>query len=213
MKRKLSLVLVVSAMFVLSSQAQPKEISVSELTERMQKRFEKIMDATADFTQTVRFGFSKIEQQFSGVVSMKKPNKYRIESENQTVVTDGSTVWAFSPVNNQVVIDRYKENQNSVSPERFLVNLPSNYYVTIIGREKDSKQYNVKLVPKDDRSFIKNVRLWVEDGTWNVKKVVILDSNETETTYLISNLQTNTKIGNNRFTFVASPGTEIVDLR
>lgn len=195
--------------------AQSKELSVAEITDRMQKRYERIDNAVADFTQIVQFGFSKIEHQFSGVVTMKKPNKYRIESEHQTIVTDGATVWAYSPVNNQVVIDRYKENQNSVSPERFFVNLPSNFYVTIVGREKDkdANLHILKLVPKDDRSFIKTVRIWIEDRSWNVRKVSILDSNETETTYVLSNLQLNSKMNDNRFTFVPPPETEIVDLR
>ncbi len=194
---------------------QEKEISVKDVTDRMQKRYDKIESATASFTQKVKFGFSQIEQQFSGTIAMKKPSKYRIESEHQTIVTDGSSVWAYSPVNNQVVIDRYKENQNSVSPERFLINLPSNYYVTMLGREreKDIALIVLKLVPKDDRSFVKTVKVWVENATWIVHRISILDANETETTYHLSNFQINTKINDSRFAFTPPAGTEIVDLR
>jgi len=203
------------ALLVCMGLGQDKEISVQTVTERMQKRYDKIESATASFTQKVKFGFSQIEQEFTGTIAMKKPNKYRIESEHQTVVTDGSTVWAYSPVNKQVVIDRYKENQNSVSPEKFLVNLPSNYYVTLLGRERDKgvSLIILKLVPKDDRSFVKTVKVWVEDGAWIVHRISILDANETETTYHLSNLQVDTKINDSRFTFSPPAGTETVDLR
>ena len=36
--------------------AQPKEYTVKEITDRMQKKYESIQDATARFTQHVRFG-------------------------------------------------------------------------------------------------------------------------------------------------------------
>ncbi|MBI3004161.1 MAG: outer membrane lipoprotein chaperone LolA [Ignavibacteriales bacterium] len=194
--------------------AQP-EPGVAEVTERLQLRYEMIDDLTAQFTQHVKFGFSNIEQTFTGTLSMKKPNKYRIESEHQTLVTDGETVWAYSPVNSQVVVDRYKENRNSISPEQFVLNLPENYYATILASEKgkNGKLITLKLVPKDDRSFVRSVKIWVEDGDWSIRKVTIIDVNDTETTYSIKDLKLNTNIKDKSFTFSAPNGTEIVDLR
>src|SRR5574341_535043 len=112
---------------------------------------------------------------------MKKPKKYRIESEHQTIVTDGTTVWAYSPVNNQVVVDRYKEGGNVISPDQFLLNLPENYTSTILGREKSKEgaQLTLKLVPKDDRSFVRWVKLWVDEDTWVVRKISVIDLNDT----------------------------------
>lgn len=195
--------------------AQPKELTVQEITELMQRRQTMIDDATAEFVQHVKFGFSKIEQSFVGTLRMKKPNKYRIESEYQTLVTDGSTVWSYSPVNNQVLIDRYRENQNSISPEKFLLNIPSAYYATLLGKEKlgEVQTVTLKLVPKDDRSFVKSVKVWVEEGTWVVQKVTIVDVNETETTYTLKSIKLNTNLKENIFTFVPPSGTEVVDLR
>ena len=146
---------------------------------------------------------------------MKKPNKYRIESEHQTLVTDGATVWAYSPVNNQVVVDKHKENRNSISPEQFVLNLPANYYTTILASEKgkEATQLTLKLVPKDDRSFVRSVKVWVEDGNWTIRKVSITDVNDTETTYTIKDLKLNTNVNDKLFTFNPPSGTEVVDLR
>jgi len=196
----------------LQTQQQP---SIAEVTERMERRYQMIDNVTARFTQDVKFGFSQIEQNFTGTLIMKKPNKYRLESEHQTLVTDGRTVWAYSPVNKQVVIDTYKENQNSISPDQFLLNLPANYYATILGTEPGppARKVLLKLVPKDDRSFIKSVKLWVDEQSWVVRKILIADVNETETTYTIENLKLNTPINDTTFTFSPPPGTEVVDLR
>jgi len=192
-----------------------QQLSIRDVTEKMQRRYETIDNVVAVFTQQVKFGFSSIEQRFSGTLTMKKPGKYRVESEHQTLVTDGSTVWAYSPVNKQVVIDRYKENQNSISPDQFLLNLPSTYYSTLLETETEGpkKLLTVKLVPKDDRSFVKSVKLRLVEGTWDVRRIDIVDVNETETTYVIDRLTLNATINDTIFSFSPPPGTEIVDLR
>ncbi len=195
--------------------ANARQLQVGEVTQNVQRRYERLEDATARFTQHVKFGFSKIEQTFTGTLTMKKPNKYRIESEHQTLVTDGVTVWSYSPVNKQVIVDRYKENQNSLSPERFLLNLPAHYYASIIGREQTggTKFVVLRLVPKDDQSFVKSMKVTIEEGSWIVRKVELIDVNDTETTYTIQDVQLNTKVKDSAFAFSPPPGTEVVDLR
>lgn len=197
------------------TKAFARQLNVTEVTEKVQRRYEKIEDATAKFTQHVKFGFSNIEQNFAGTLVVKKPNKYRVESEHQTLVTDGATVWSYSPVNKQVIVDRYKENLNSLSPENFLLNLPSNYYASIIGNEKTGgiELVTLKLVPKDDQSFVKSMKVWVEEGSWIVRKVEIIDVNDTQTTYTIKDVKMNSNIKDNAFAFSPPPGTEVVDLR
>ena len=192
-----------------------QQLSMNQVTENMQRRYEMIDNVVAGFSQQVKLGFSNIEQRFIGTLTMKKPKMYRVESEHQTLVTDGLTVWAYSPANKQVVIDKYKEKQNSISPDQFLLNLPSEYYSTLLGRESEGTRslLTVKLVPKDDRSFIRSVKLWVVEGTWDVRRIVIVDVNETETTYVIERLSLNTTINDTVFSFSPPPATEIVDLR
>lgn len=194
---------------------QQREYTVKQITDRMQKKYESIQDATARFTQHVKFGFSKIEQSFSGTLRMKKPHRYRVETEYQTLVTDGTTVWSFSPVNKQVLIDRYKETPDSFTPEQFLLNLPANYYATLVQPEagSDKSLVTLKLVPKDDQSFIKSMKVWVDEGSWVVKKVEMLDVNDTEKIYSILEVKINTNLKDNTFAFTAPPGTEVVDLR
>lgn len=195
--------------------SQEKELTVKDVTDRIQQRYEMIDDATAEFEQNVKFGYSNIRQDFSGTITMKKPNRYRIESEHQTIVTDGSTVWAYSAANNQVIIDKHKENQNSITPEQFLLNLPANYYTSLIGKEKNKNGDLValKLIPKDDRSFVKSVKISVEEQNWTVRTIVVVDVNETETSYTIKDIKLNTNVKDKIFTFVPPAGAEVVDLR
>jgi outer membrane lipoprotein carrier protein len=194
---------------------QQREYTVKEITDKLQKKYDSLQDATAHFTQHVKFGFSKIEQNFSGTLRMKRPNKYRVETEYQTLVTDGTTVWSYSPVNKQVLIDHFKETSDSFAPEQLLLNLPANFYATLVNQEKkgEATWIALKLVPKDDQSFIKSMKVWVEEGSWVVRKVEMLDVNDTEKSYTVQEIKINTGLNNGTFTFTAPAGTEVVDLR
>lgn len=195
--------------------SQQKELAVKDVTDRLQKRYDSVQDASASFTQHVKFGFSKIEQNFSGTLYMKKPHKYRIETEYQTLVTDGTTVWSYSPVNKQVLIDSYKETPDTFTPEQFLLNLPSNYFASLLPKEKvgNAPMITLKLVPKDDQSFIKSMKVWVEESSWVVRKVEMVDVNDTEKTYTVGEVKINTNLKDGTFTFTPPAGTEVVDLR
>jgi len=212
MRPTYSIVLILLTFASLVAQPLP---SVHDVTAKMQARFEMIDDVAADFTQTVELGYAHIEQKFTGTVLFKKPKQYRLETEHQTIVTNGSTVWAYVPANGQVIVDAYKEQRNSVSPEAFLLTLPDTYYATILGRETggEGSLLQLKLTPKDDRSFIRTVRLWLLEASMEVRKIQIVDQNETETTYVMSAVRLNTNIDDARFSFVAPEGTEVVDLR
>ena len=211
---KIARMLGLVAVWLMPAAAQPQP-ELSAVTDGMQRRYAAMENAVARFTQEVRFGFSNIRQEFKGTLTMKKPNRFRIESEHQFLVTDGSTVWAYSPVNKQVVVDHYKENRNTISPDRFLISIPDNYYATVLGTEQGEKTRLVilKLVPKDDTSFIRSVKLTVEEGVWIVKRIAVDDINETTTTYTIEELTFNSTIDDKAFVFTPPPGTDIVDLR
>jgi chaperone LolA len=201
--------------FFIGTRTQEKDWTVKQVTDQLQYRYEMIDDASVQFEQHVKFGYSNIEQNISGILKMKKPKHYRVESDQQTIVTDGKTVWAYSHANNQVIIDTYKENSNSISPEQFMLNLPANYYASLIGYEKQAAGNIIllKLVPKDDRSFVKSVKVFVEENTWMLRKIVVLDVNETETTYAVKDIKLNTNIKEKTFTFETPVGAEVVDLR
>lgn len=205
-------VLAVSTACHLWGQALP---TVRDMTDRMQRRYDMVDDASASFTQSIKLGYANVEQSFKGSVVFKKPKRYRLESEHQTLVTDGVTVWAYAPANKQVIVDTYKEQRNSVSPEEFLLSLPTSYYATVVSRETIGGDATVvlKLLPKDDRSFVRSVRLWVVESSAEVRRIQIIDQNETETTYAIESTRLNTNVSDATFSFSAPAGTEIVDLR
>lgn len=189
--------------------------TAQELLDKVRQKYESVTDAQLKFSQRVVFGISRIEQKINGTLYLKKKNKYRMELGNQTIVTDGKTVWSFSVPNNQVLIDNFKLDERSMTPERLLTGSSGDFYATLIGNEKLGKVDVVvlKLVPKDDESIIKSMKLWVDESTWFIKKVELVDVNGKETEYVVDDLQVNVGLQDSRFVFKISEGVQVVDLR
>lgn len=189
--------------------------TAQEVLERVKKRYDAINDAELKFTQHTRYEVSKLEQRSTGTLFMKKKNKYRVEFEDRIVVTDGATVWSYNPVQKQVVIDKFKIDPNVVTPEKLLTSAPQDYYASLAATEKiGTVQTRVlKLVPKDDNSAIRILRLWVDEATWLIKKVELVDMGGKQTTYVVNDIKVNTGIPDSRFTYQIPDGVEAVDLR
>ncbi|MBM2840369.1 MAG: Outer rane lipoprotein-sorting protein [Bacteroidetes bacterium] len=191
------------------------EDTAQDVLERMRKKYDTISDAQLKFSQNTKFTLSKIEQHVNGTLFLKKTNKYRVETDDQTIVTNGETVWSYSAANKQVLIDHFKLDENSMSPEKVLTSAPTEYTSTLLGSEKIGKTDVVvlKLTPKNDQSLVKTMKLWVDNATWLIKKAEIVDVNGKQTEYLVTEVKVNTGLPDSRFTYQAPEGAEVVDLR
>ncbi|MCB2204866.1 outer membrane lipoprotein chaperone LolA [bacterium] len=189
-------------------------IDAREIIENVQERYDDIGDAVITFTQSVRFKVSKAEQSVEGTLYFKKPGKYRIETEERTVVTDGKTSWSWNPRNRQLIVDNYREATHSLSPEQLLLNYPKDYYSTLIGEEQLGGRtvYVLKLTPKEDNAFATAMKIWVSSD-WLIRQVEITDVNSAVTTYRITGIKVDTKIDDAKFAYTVPDKAEVIDLR
>jgi len=189
--------------------------TADEILEEVRDRYESIQDAKLTFTQHVRFSLATVDQTVRGTLLMKKPSRYRVELESQTIVTDGETVWSYSRPNHQVLIDRFVLDERSLSPERILTTAPTEYTAALVGEEEleGSTLQVVKLVPRSQTGILASLKLWVDDHTWLMRKVEIVDVNGKQTTYTVHTFEVNPGIADSAFRFTVPEGADVVDLR
>ncbi|NOY05445.1 MAG: outer membrane lipoprotein chaperone LolA [Chlorobi bacterium] len=190
------------------------DITANEIIENVQDRYDDIDDAVITFTQTVRFKVSRVEQSYSGKMYFKKKNKFRIETDERVLVTDGKTSWSYTPRNKQVVIDNFEEEKNSLSPQRLLFSLPKDYYAAYVGERKLGQvdTYVLKFTPKQSGSFAVSIKVWINHD-WLIRQVEVVDINGTTTTYFIKRITLDQGIKDSRFSFTVPQGVEVIDLR
>ena len=100
----------------------------SDIIEEVQDLYEDIEYFSADFIQKEQFKLTGSENETKGKIYIKNGTEYRLETEDQIVVTDGKVVWSYSPHNNQVIVDNVKEGDASLLPRDMLFRYPNNYF-------------------------------------------------------------------------------------
>lgn len=183
-----------------------------EIIKKVQSKYENITDAKATFTQTLKSSGGKANSS-SGVIYIKKVDKYRIEAGGQVIITDGKTSWSYSPRRKQVVIDNYKDDGNSFSPNKFLFNYPENFYSDLDGEEVVGgvECYIIKLTPRS-RGNVKSAKLWVDKSEDLIRKINIV-TNESSNTYSLKDISLDTGLSSSKFSFTPPEGVEVIDLR
>jgi chaperone LolA len=189
--------------------------TAQDILKKVRDKYDSVADAEIKFQQRVRMPVGKLEQTTAGTLLTKKGNKYRVELEQQTIVTDGVTVWSYSAAQQQVLVDRFEQDERSLSPDRILSGEAADLAPALIGREKLGKTETVvlKLTPRDETALLKWLKLWVSESDWLVRKAELVDLNGKETVYQVLDIKVNAGIPDAQFTFVTPAGVEVVDLR
>ncbi len=186
-----------------------------EIVKKVEKTYKQLKSLQADFTQEFKWELAGETQTVQGTLYLQDGNKYRIETDSQEIVTDGTTVWTFSKKSEQVIIDVLETSDENPMPKNLLFKYSEEYKPIFVAEEEidGHKTYLLNLVPKDEEPFIKSMRIWVDTDDWFTRKIEQVDINDNVNTYMVANIQKNVKLDASIFSFEVLPGYEVVDMR
>ena len=188
----------------------------ADIIEELQDVYEDIDYLTAEFIQKDLFKLTGSENVTEGKIYIKNGTEYRLETEEHTVVTDGKSVWSYSPRTNKVIIDKVKEGDASLLPRDMLFTYPKSYYSNLIDEEKIGKDsfFVLKMTPKEDiQGYIKSMKIWVNKKTFLIYKIEYDDLNDNTSSFEIVKMDIESKIPDTYFEFKAPPESETIDMR
>lgn len=209
---KVTSILVVLCFITLPLIAQ----DVNDIIEEVQEAYEDMDNLTAAFQQIETFKLTGSSTELNGKIYVSGGQKYRFESDQQTIVTDGKTVWAYNTNTGQVIIDHARENSSVLMPRDLLFKYPKDYYATLLKTDEknDDTIFVLKLEPKEDvHGYIKDMKIWVSEDTWYIKKIETTDLRNNSTVFKITNMDTKTELSDKLFTFEADDSIEVYDRR
>ncbi len=191
----------------------PQERSPEDVFARIRAASAEITDASATYVNTVQHRYGKQARSASGRVLIKRGNKYRIENDLQTIVTDGKTVWMYNPGTAQVMIDRYREQRLPLTPEVVLTGLPKELTPTGVREEKGWLILTV--IPNKGSALSKmftSAEVWCRPDRWIVERVESKDRNNTTTIIELSEVRLNSGIDDQEFQFTVTKSMTVVRL-
>jgi chaperone LolA len=189
---------------------------VEDIIEDVQDTYDDLDDISATFTQIESFKITGTVNETTGHIYIKGGIMYRFESEDQTIVTNGKTVWTYNAISKQVIIDNVRKDSGALLPRDMLFKYPKEYYSTLLKEEdvKGVKMYVLKLDPKDNiHGYIKSMKIWVDDDNYYIHQIESTDLNDNVTKFEITNIKVNNDLKDDFFTFKATQDMQVVDMR
>jgi len=225
--RQVALALLALALLVVVSpglaaaQTPATTMSLDETIRGLESAYGKLNDLKADFDQTA---FNKSLNQSipaKGVVYLKKGGKLRWEYADPTpqqIISDGKTLWIYTPALNQV----------NTGPAPEALSGPAGSFLAGLGKVREhftvrflnpaeprDKDGNVvlDLTPKQPLPTMARLVLALDPRSWEVRKAVVYDQFENTVTMLFRKTAINSGLPDSLFTFVPPKGVATVPLR
>jgi len=182
--------------------------------QEVQTTYEALDGLRATFAQTVRSEFAGQPTRLQGSVLLAG-NKYRVQTPQQTVVTDGRTTWIYTPADSQVVVNAAEREQAPITPTAFLSGAAERYTVDRTGTAvlDGTPHHTLALAAAADTTRFRTARLWVRQGDRIVTRVRATDRNGTTLDLRLSEIELNPPLPESPFTFTPPEGVDVVDLR
>lgn len=194
-----------------ATKAQNQQAAASALLERIsQNSFQ------ASFTYHSRPSQGLSGDTWRGKIAVHE-HKYRLTLPEQEVISDGQTIWTHLKAANEVHITDHDPEQTAATPWAMLADHRQDYIVHNLYTKKIDGQVCdvVDLIAKDEEDFLQKITLMIEKKTKYIKRLEILDINQTLHIFFVTNFLYNVKFDKLFFNFNVEEygGIEIIDMR
>jgi outer membrane lipoprotein carrier protein len=196
-------------------------MTLDEVIRGLEGVYRGMTDLKAEFTQSAFNKSLNSTIPAQGSIYLKKGGKLRWEyrePSKQEIVSDGKTLWVYTPALNQV-------NQGP-APEALagpagsflagLGRLREHFHVRLLNpAQATDAEGNVSLdlTPKEPIPTMNRLILTLEPRSWQVRRAVVHDQFENTVTMRFTRLEVNSGLADRLFTFVAPPGVATVPFR
>ena len=221
MKRLLTAMIVCLLVTATSAAQTAPPPSLDDVVRGLEGAYGRINDLKAEFSQNA---FNKSLNQTipaTGAVYLKKGGKLRWEYTQPTpqeIVSDGKTLWVYTPTLNQV----------NVAPAPEALAGPAGSF--LIGLGKLREHFGVRflnpvqprdgdgnvvldLAPKQPLPTLARLILSIDPRSWEVRKAVVYDQFENTVTMRFTKMTLNSGLADSLFTFTAPKGVATVPLK
>lgn len=193
--------------------------SLNDVVDKVRETCVRAQDLSALFDQTTSIRSLNQEQRASGILLLKRPNKMRWEyqkPEPRLFVTDGKTLWAYSPADKQVVVQEVGEAFASRLPISILAGdcqLRKDFEISAVENAATRGSGNFTILdlrPKHAEGGITRMLLEVNLKSYTIERITVFDPSGNTSVYKLSDLKLNPGLNDQQFTFTPPAGVTVV---
>jgi len=189
-------------------------LTATEVLQKSEELYKRAGNFSAKFTQVVSAGDFFDDERTKGILLMQYPDKFKLETPEQVITSDGDSLWSYSVDNNQVTIDPVSRIEGLVTPADYLFEFRKNYNVVndSVALTDSAGVFRLPLTAKRDDQYVRALQLFVDSKGFAVIQVIYDDINGNRITIRFHDLNTDLKIDPGSFRFKTPKGVEEVRL-
>ncbi len=211
--------LFLSFLFMCVSLAQPpkgmgqSDLAAKKILDGVSAKFKTFKSVQAKFNLKIENSAGKNIGTKAGTVFMKG-NKYRISITGQEIFCDGSNVWTYSKLDNEVVISKLDVNNNTITPQKLFTNFYDKDFLYKLNGEANGMQ-EIELTPIDKTKAFHKVLVSVVKSNQTIASTKVFEKAGNRYISSVSSMNTSSLIPDTQFVFDAKkyPGVDVVDNR
>ncbi|MCK4656292.1 MAG: outer membrane lipoprotein chaperone LolA [candidate division Zixibacteria bacterium] len=185
-----------------------------EILTELQERYDKLSDLAVDFVQEVHSGVFAAVERTSGKMFLGSGDRFRVQTDEQTIVSDGKMLWVYSKENKQVTIDKVAKSRDIVRPSDYLFTFRESYTSNLLPDTAISKVecITIQLVCEEKDEFIQQMTLYIGREDLLTHRASYVDINGNNIIIDFSNLKIDRGLPDDVFFFETPEGVEEVRL-
>jgi outer membrane lipoprotein carrier protein len=186
-----------------------------DVIRRVQAKFQSLKALSVHFDMTFLASDSTVSK-FAGKLFLGSPGHFRMESTAQTIISDGQTLWTYSPDQKQVIV--YNPSGSDLpllTPQQLLFEFPEKYNIKSIKQDKlEGLTCDLLIMtPKDPSDPTKTLQIWVDRQDSFTRRFRLEDLAGSVTTFDFRDFRTGAAFSDSTFAFTAPAGVEVLDMR
>ena len=190
-------------LLILNIYAYAQDEKSNEILQQLSANTKAYKTIDVDFN----FKFENITQEISenqkGNIKINA-NKFRLELNQQIIISDDTTQWIYLKESNELQIMEYDSLDDMISPNKLFTIYEKGYknnYVEL-KTEKEIKLHIIDLFPIESNAF-KKIQLQINSEKIQLYNIILFDKNGGSFTYLITKFATNSSLDDNLFKFTS----------
>lgn len=201
----------------LSISAQTSDPAAKAILDEVSAKFKTFTTVQATFSYKVENASGKALSTKTGTLMMKG-TKYRVSFGGQEIFCNGTTVWNYDKLANEVTISNLDASGGMITPQKLFTNFYDKDFRYILNGEKKvgtKTLQEIEMTPIDKSKPFHKVYLQVDKTTKTIYSTKVLENAGNRYIYTVTTMKTNAAVSDSQFTFDKSkyPGVEEVDLR
>jgi len=187
--------------------------TANDVLDKMKNALKKEKRISIAYEQSYQWKSSDRGSKLAGKLDMQNLTKFRLYTDEQTIVSDGESIWSYTPFTKQVIINKIDKSGGTILPGDFLSDYPKDYKTKLLDEDRFEGEFLLELKPKDNGSFVTAIRIWLDDQDYLIRSIEYIDINQNVTLWEITEINLNPDFDDSHFRFKSPSGVETVDLR